>query len=428
MIIRDPVHGLIELAGPAGPVLHELLDTREVQRLRRIRQLGIASLSFPGAEHSRFGHALGTAHVMARLCDRLQRQDGAPARLEPELVAAAVAAALLHDVGHPPLSHVLETAVPGGQAHERWSVAVAESGETEVGAALLGHGLSSAVADLLAGVHEARFLCDALSSPLDVDRFDYLLRDSHYSGAHYGMFDLDWMLSSLRLAEAPTPDGTRVVLAVDGRRGLRAVEAYLMARLSMFQQVYFHKTGRAAEFMLRRVLARAGALIEDGAARLGPIPSGLSSLLRGQKPSLHDYLDLDDTVIWSCLRRWADCDDPVLARLAGGLLHRRLLRTLPLQRALAGTEEEQVVLARVREATLAAGYDPDHFCGLDRAVDVAYNVDPGSPERIWVVGLGGPRPLAEVSPIVHVLRGWQVGRTIVICPREARDTLIGELE
>ena len=93
-----------------------------------------------------------------------------------------------------------------------------------------------------------------------------------------------------------------------------------------------------------------------------------------------------------------------------------------------GPEEEAALLDRVREATRTAGYDPDYFCGLDRAMDVPYHVDPGSSERIWVVGLGRPRPLAEVSPIVDVLRGWQVGRTIVICPREVRDQLAGESE
>ena len=427
MIIRDPVHGLIELSGPAGRLLLELLDTIEVQRLRRIRQLGMATLAFPGAEHSRFGHSLGTAFVMSRLCTRLQAQDHAPQVIEPELVAAASAAALLHDVGHPPFSHVFETAVPAGQAHESWSVAVVESDETEVGQVLRKAGLQESVARILGGQHEARFLCDALSSPLDVDRFDYLLRDSHFSGAHYGVFDLDWMLSSLMLAEAPTPSGERVVLAVDGRRGLRAVESYLMARLSMFQQVYFHKTGRAAEFMFKGALKRASALLDIDPAAVEPIPAGLQSLLRGRKPELSDYLELDDTIIWTCLRRWTESPDEVLSCLAKGLCHRRLLKTLPLQSEPEGAQQEESLLARIEEATRDAGYDTEYFCGLDRAVDVPYHVDPGSSERIWVVGLGRPRPLAEVSPIVHVLRGWQVGRTIVICPLEARDRLAMEL-
>ncbi len=427
MIIRDPVHGLIEPSGPAREVVEELLDTAEVQRLRRIRQLGMASLAFPGAEHTRFGHALGTAFVMARLCERLRSQEPLPYSFDDELVAAAGAAALLHDVGHPPLSHVFEGALPGGEPHERWSVAVVESDETEVGRVLERHGLQRSVSQVLSGTHRARFLCDALSSPLDVDRFDYLLRDSHFSGARYGVFDLDWMLSSLMLAEAPTPSGVRVVLAVDGRRGLRAVEAYLMARLSMFQQVYFHKTGRAAEFMFKQALKRASDLLERDPEAVGPLPPGLSALLAGREPSIREYLSLDDTVLWHCLRRWAGSQDRILSELAAGLQHRRLLRTLPLERDLAGTEQERTLLERVRQATERVGYDPEYFCGLDRAIDVPYHVDPGSSERIWVVGLGRPRPLAEVSPIVHVLRGWQVGRTIVICPARARDRLAGEL-
>jgi len=416
MIIRDPVHGLIDFSGPACPVIEELLDTREVQRLRRIRQLGVAALAFPGAEHSRFGHALGTAHVMVRLCRAL--------KIDEAQVAPAAAAALLHDVGHPPLSHLMEAALSGREPHERWSLAVVRSSETEVGSVLARHGLQRAVAELLAGTYAARLLCAALSSPLDVDRFDYLLRDSHHTGARYGVFDLDWLLSSLLLAQAPTPAGERLVLAVDGRRGLRAVEGYLMARLSMFQQVYFHKTSRAAEFMFKQLLRRVGDLLARGEAP-APIPDALARMLRGEAPALKDYLGLDDPCLWTCVQRWAASADAVISQLARGLLDRRLLRTLPLPRDMEAQEDR--ILERARELTAAAGFDADAFCGLDRAVDVPYHVDPGASERIWVVGLGRPGPLAEVSPIVEVLRGGQVGRTIVICPRPARDALAEEL-
>jgi uncharacterized protein len=423
MIIRDPVHGLVDFEGPAQRAVEALLETREVQRLRRIRQLGMASLAFPGAEHTRFGHSLGTAFVMARLCGRL-------GDLRPELFAAAVAAALLHDVGHAPFSHLVESAFPPpvGQPHEGWSVDVIESRETEVGTALERLGLREAVAQILGGTHAEAYLCDALSSPLDVDRFDYLLRDSHYSGVTYGVFDLDWMLSSLLLAVAPTPSGERTVLAVDGRRGLRAVEGYLMARLSMFQQVYFHKTGRAAEFMFKKALRRVGDLATGGAPAILPaMPPGLEKLILGEVPPLADYLELDDPVVWSCLKQWAAWSDPVLARLSSGLIDRKLLRPLLLSREAEASWPEEKIVERLRWATARAGYDPEYFCGLDRAVDVPYHVDPGTSERIWVVGLGRPGPLAEVSPIVDVLRDWQVGRTLAICPLEARDAVAKEL-
>jgi len=431
MIIRDPIHGLIDFDGPIREVMEALLETREVQRLRRIRQLGLASLAYPGAEHTRFGHALGTAFVMTKLCWRLGQQLEAPVSLDEGMVTASVAAALLHDVGHAPLSHLMESALSLGRTHEQWSVEVVESSDTEVGEVLARYGLQRAVAQILDGSHEAGYLCDALSSPLDVDRFDYLLRDSHHSGVRYGVFDLDWMLSSLMLAEAPTPTGDRVVLAVDGRRGLRAVEGYLMARLSMFQQVYFHKTGRAAEFMFKRAFRRLAALVDDGdrgaSEMVAELPVGLGKMIRGELPALDEYLDLDDPVFWSSLKRWSTSDDAVLGRLASGLLHRKLLRPLPLSQEVATDEERAELLDRLRRATAAAGYDPDSFCGLDRAIDVPYHVDPGTSERIWVVGLGRPRPLAEVSPIVDVLRNWRVGRTIAICPEEAREALRKEL-
>ncbi|RYE93268.1 MAG: HD domain-containing protein, partial [Myxococcales bacterium] len=201
MILRDPVHGLLAFESEEAAIVPRLLATREVQRLRRIKQLGVTSLAFPGAEHTRFAHALGTAHVMCRLLTRLRDiHDALPfwQRMSTDRAQDALAAALLHDVGHGPLSHLFESALPRVPHHEHWSSAILLDPSTEVHRALAqgDSGRPARVAELIHGRHELPYLAHAVSGALDVDRCDYLLRDAHATGVRYGDFDLGWLLRS----------------------------------------------------------------------------------------------------------------------------------------------------------------------------------------------------------------------------------------
>jgi HD superfamily phosphohydrolase len=268
MILRDPVHGLVAFESQEEGVIEPLLATLEVQRLRRVRQLGVTSVAFPGAEHTRFAHALGSAFVMKLLLARLrgihqdlpfwQQVTTGPAR-------DALAAALLHDVGHGPLSHLFEDAIPGTPHHEAWTERIILDPGTGVHQVLarLDAGMPERVAALVRGEHPLPYLAKAVSGTFDVDRCDYLLRDAHATGVRYGQYDLDWLLRSLRFTrvegEAQAP-----ALAIDGAKGLPAIEAFLIARLFMFQQVYLHKATRAAEWMIRTALARLATRIVDG--------------------------------------------------------------------------------------------------------------------------------------------------------------------
>jgi len=260
VILRDPVHGLVAFEGGEESIVEQLVDTEEVQRLRRVRQLGVASLAFPGAEHSRFAHAVGAAFVMKLLLARLRAIGGVlpqAQRVTPERGREALAAALLHDAGHGPLSHLFENAIPGTPAHETWTERIVLDPGTGVNRVLVAIDptLPVRVVDLVHGRHEVPFLAKAVSGELDVDRCDYLLRDAHATGVRYGVYDLDWLLRSLCFA--PQADGAPgPVLAIDGAKGLPAIEAFITARLFMFQQVYQHKATRAAEWMIRAILAR----------------------------------------------------------------------------------------------------------------------------------------------------------------------------
>jgi HD superfamily phosphohydrolase len=191
LILRDPVHGLIPFDTSEDQVIVRLLETPEVQRLRRIRQLGVASFAFPGAEHTRFAHALGSAHVMRRLLGRLRdvQSDLAPRhRLDKGRAREALAAAFLHDVGHGPLSHLFEEALPNAPRHETWSTRIILDRDTGVGKVLADEDpdLPARVAELVRGRHELAYLARAVSGTFDVDRCDYLLRDAHATGGPSG--------------------------------------------------------------------------------------------------------------------------------------------------------------------------------------------------------------------------------------------------
>lgn len=232
--VRDPVHGFITLT----PVEARLVETRAFQRLRRVHQLGLTHYVYPGAEHSRFQHALGVLHVAGQLCEALGRQGCGPEN--PELVRIA---GLLHDLGHPPFSHAGEQ----GVRHELRTLRLVERGEVAEVLQSFGHD-PVAVAGLIAGSGEA-VGCGIVSGELDADRMDYLLRDSRMCGVRYGEFDIARVIESATVARV---EG-KPRLAVRSS-GLHAVEGLLLARYSMFQQVYFHRTRRILDLFLEEVM------------------------------------------------------------------------------------------------------------------------------------------------------------------------------
>jgi len=262
-VVRDPVHNLIPLAGDDGELVLELMDRPEFQRLRRIRQLGLALLTFPGAEHSRWAHSFGVCHLARRMLDTLRlRYEGASAEYKElaELRREIVAAALLHDVGHGPFSHVFERAIPPPddppsdypKDHEDWSQRIIRE---RFGPILERRGArTDIVAGLIDKTNREHLLAkDFISSQLDADRMDYLLRDSRAAGPKYGEFDLEWLLYSLRIAEVPVrgQQGGVLRLCFDSRKAIHVVEEYIQARAFMYEQVYIHKATRAYEAMLK---------------------------------------------------------------------------------------------------------------------------------------------------------------------------------
>jgi hypothetical protein len=425
LILRDPVFGIIAFEGEEDGIVPRLLATAEVQRLRRIRQLGLTSFAYPGAEHTRFSHAIGAAHVMQQLLGRLRQIDrDLPFwhRVTSERARDAIAAALLHDIGHGPLSHLFEDAVPGGVAHEDWTARILLDPASEVHAVLVGDdaNLPQRVADLVAGKHPLPYLAKAVSGTFDVDRCDYLLRDAHATGVRYGEYDLPWLLRSLRFDESSAPEGPR--LAIDGSKGVSAIEAFLLARHFMFQQVYFHKSTRAAEWMIGAILRRALGLVRAG-ARLPQLPAALAQIAAGEAPALADYLELDDQTLLVALHAWEGAADPVLADLCKRLRARQLFKTVELF-DVTDAEGAAPALAVARDIASAAGLDPDVYAGVDIASDVPYADD----DSLSVVfPMGRARRPAEVSFVLDRLKGHRVTRARVIFAPELRDAVRGAL-
>jgi HD superfamily phosphohydrolase len=376
-IFRDPVHG--NLLIPRGLLL-DLIDSPEFQRLRHIRQLGMCYTTFHGAEHSRFQHALGVLWLTLRVISVWQQEfDFA---LTPDERDCLCAAALLHDLGHGPFSHALE-GVFVGVSHE-W----------------LGHHLIKTrmapifhkygrdpqmVVDILRGHHPRLILHELISSQLDVDRMDYLQRDALYTGAKYGLFDCERIIYSL----APLIErGTGQEVLALHPKATEAVEEFLFSRYYMHWQVYFHRTVRSAELLLRAILERAHEVWTRDAGQLH-IPPNLVFLfeqpLSGQ-PQLNpeflsSFVALDDSDILQAVKLWSISADAVLADLAQRFLSRRLYKAIV-------HPGEGPVLDAIR--SVVQGYFPEaesYYLREDIPWDVALQAPRGgttrSPIRVY---------------------------------------------
>lgn len=429
MILRDPVHGLISFAPGAGAgpdaarLLVELMDTRELQRLRRIRALGLASLAFPGGEHSRFAHAVGSAYVMRRYLERVRSlADELPVhdRIDAHWEAVALAAALLHDVGHGPYSHTFETVVPGARAHEDWTSQIVLDPDTEVHAVLARFDPQApeAVEQLIHGRCPIRHLARAVSGTFDVDRCDYLMRDSHMTGVRYGLLDLDWLLASLRLY---LPEGgSAATLAVDGAKGLTAVEGFFLARLYMYRQVYLHKAVRSAEVTVRALFRRLRELHEHPGASVPGTPAPLAAVLRGEALSTDDYLALDDALLETALWHYSRGEDPILAKLATMIRDRKLPKSVKLRDEVDDAEVRERLEPLVREL----GDDPRYFLATDMIQAEAFVEDEA------LVVLSGPRvqSLRSASPVMHGLASEVFVSHRAMFPAAIRDRAAAALE
>jgi len=401
-----------------GRLVVALIDTPEFQRLRRIRQLGLAYFAYQSAEHSRFTHSLGAFHLATRMMDKLR----AGYEISERDHTAVRVAALLHDVGHGPFSHVIEAILDFH--HEQFTIDAVLSRETAIGRLLAEYSpdLANNVASIIRGDFSRRALSQLVSSQLDVDRMDYLLRDSLMTGAKYGVYDLEWIIKSIEINEI---DDHLYISAP----GIYAVEDYLQARYYMYRQVYFHQTLRSAEAVLRVLLARALYLSGNGGSVWQAGGTPMDRILSGEKLGLKEHLELDDTDVMFSIKRWQHSDDAILADLARRFLDRRLFKAFDLDMP---ESERPAFIADSRQIVADAGFDPNYYFVEDDAGNAPYSFyarDTSDAKNLIYVEQGFSRPsIREISAVSPAVRGLQEGYRIhrVCFPAELK-TKISEL-
>jgi HD superfamily phosphohydrolase len=415
--LRDPVHGSIGFDKDREKLVIDLINTREFQRLRRIRQLGALFLTFHGAEHTRFTHSLGVAYMARRIFDALlaagQVQQKGRALERTRLVA--IVAALLHDLGHGPFSHLYEK-VFNDRRHEEWTGLIIRQARGEVGRLLRRAGLVEEVLGVYGRTYRPAFVSDIVSSQLDADRLDYLLRDSFMTGVAYGKYDLEWILTNLRLARRGGRDA-ELRLAINGLKGYHAAEQFVIGRYLMYQQVYYHKTSRSAEQMIRTALQRLVDAHGETGRLPDPCPASIRRLIetRGNLP-VEDYLRLDDWLFLSAFQEWALAPqgkvDPILRDLCDRITRRHLFKTV---RLTADTRHKAFgqAIEELNGQFRRKGFDPRYYLLEDDASDLPYRdlaysdrmgtapEDIGLAVRGRIVGYMSER---GVSPLIDSIR------------------------
>ncbi len=317
-IFTDPVHGFIHV--PKGLVL-KLLDHPYVQRLRRIRQLGLANMVFPGAEHSRFSHALGALGLMQRVLNHLRERDTTITHKEFESTLIAI---LLHDIGHGPYSHTLEKVIISNTHHEELTLMLMEDLNRQYDGQL-----DTAIA-IFTGKYPKKFLHQLTSSQLDIDRLDYIRRDGMFTGVQEGAIGIDRIIRTMRVHQGN--------IVID-KKGIYAIENYIVARRLMYMQVYLHKTVLGGDKLLLAILKRVRQLLEQG-IDLPFYSPALEFFFKDKEAAskkvtrkiLDSFADLDDNDILMNLKYWQHVDQVVLRDLCRRFLNRDFFRTTFLEK------------------------------------------------------------------------------------------------
>ena len=327
-IINDPVFGFLSIP---NELIYDVLQHPYVQRLNRIRQLGLSYLVYPGAMHSRFGHSLGAMHLMHEAIASL-RLKGVEITEHEE--TSAMIAILLHDIGHGPFSHVLEHTLVEGVTHEDISLLMMERINIDL------NGQLDTAISIFKNEYPKHFLHQLISSQLDVDRMDYLCRDSFFTGVQEGRVASERLLKMLDVRD------DRLVVQV---KGIYSVEKFLVARRLMYWQVYLHKTSVAAEQHLIKILSRAKELARDGkelfcspALRYFLYQPVNFRMFSPQSEALEKYALLDDNDVLSAIKAWISCDDKVLSALSESFVNRRLFRGELLEKPLTDSQKTEL--------------------------------------------------------------------------------------
>ena len=335
-IINDPVHGFIKIP---YEIIFDIMEHRCFQRLRRISQTGLLSLIFPGATHTRFHHAIGAMHLMFNALEIL-KQKGVKISTEEE--KGAMLAVLLHDVGHGPFSHALENILMDNWHHEKLSLLLMEQLNEEFSGEL------TIAIQMFQGKYHRKFFNQLISSQLDVDRLDYLKRDSFYTGVSEGNINTQRILSTLNVLDDE--------LVLD-EKGIYSIEHYLVARMFMYWQVYYHKAAVLAENLLIKIMNRAKTLVSQNVKV--EVSENLKYFLyregstQATEEDIARFMELDDTDVLQAIKSWKNHDDFVLSYLCKTVINRKFPKIIYSSTPFS----DDLVQEKVRETNLHFGIE-----------------------------------------------------------------------
>ncbi len=397
-VFRDPIHDYVYVQ---DQVILDLINTKEFQRLRRIHQLGTTSFVFHGAEHTRFSHSLGCYEVARRIVESFARNY--PSKTPSDGLwnnderLVTLCAALLHDIGHGAYSHTFEHIF--NTDHEKFTTRIITDPQTEVNLVLrrISPDFPTKVASVISHDYPNPQVVQLISSQIDADRMDYLLRDSYYTGTNYGNFDLTRILRVMR----PYEHGIAFQMS-----GIHAVEDFIVSRFQMYVQVYFHSVSRSMEVILGHLLKLANQLYQSERAnhRQRNFQPHYLMPFFDENFTLDDYLKLDDGVLNTYFLQWVDDEDPILSDLA-----HRFLDRVPLKSARI-TDQTRSLLPELKQLVAEAGFDSEYYTAENDSYDLPYDAyDPTSKKPRTQIELmqsdGSLVELSTVSDLVRAISG-----------------------
>ncbi|MBQ8867979.1 MAG: HD domain-containing protein [Bacteroidaceae bacterium] len=384
-IINDPVFGFINI--PKG-LLYDVVTHPILQRLTRIKQLGLSSIVYPGAQHTRFQHSLGAFYLMSEAINTLRQKGNFIFDSEAEAVQAAI---LMHDIGHGPFSHVLEHTLVKGVSHEDISLMLMERMNNEM------KGQLNLAIQIFKDEYPKKFLHQLISSQLDMDRLDYLRRDSFYTGVTEGNIGSARIIKMLNVKDDH--------LVVDSK-GIYSIENYLMARRLMYWQVYLHKTSVAAEKMLVSALLRAKELAGKGVELFASPALHFflyndvnADFFKSSPICLENYIKLDDNDIWTSLKIWCDHPDTILATLSQGLINRKLFKVEVTENAV-NKERKREILQSISNQLNISLKEAEYFLFINAIGKDMYSKEDDSIEIMYKDGT--TRDIAYASDMLNI--------------------------
>ena len=364
-ILNDPIYGFITIP---NPLLYDLIQHPYFQRLRRISQMGMSYLVYPGAHHTRFHHALGCMHIMQKAIEVLRFKGISITKEEENALYIAI---LLHDIGHGPFSHAMEHSIVENVNHEAISLLFMNKLNEEF------EGKLALAIQIFKGEYHRKFMLQLISSQLDMDRMDYLKRDSFYTGVAEGNINSDRLIQMMNVVDD--------VLVIE-EKGIYSVEKFLMARRLMYWQAYLHKTSLVAETILTKLLKRAKDLTQKGVVL--PASEALQFFMKNKVELddfnhlvLHQFSQLDDFDIVGALKSWQNHDDFILSSLSKMIINRDLLK-IKLSSEKFSADEIQNLIEQFSKESNISQHEVHYFIFKGKIKNQAYSKD-AEPIRIW---------------------------------------------